>query len=684
MQNEKHICPLSQEDLTANNANEFILVKSNNTTAGQNYNSYYFIHTSAQNQFFGLDKCLITNSTEEYQVLYLTDLSDELKEQVIGLTDNNGFNPFFAKGELQSHIKTGSFQFKTIVTNPATTLEEFKNLLASYPLQKHAIIDPANNESLLRYFARASKKEFVEALITVGVSINNTNIHTAAENGEAEEVHSLITDGADINVKNNLDMSPLHYAVLGEHTETTTVLIKQGADINVKNNYGYTPLHYAAQKGHTAIVESLINAGAEKDAKNNYGYTPLHYAAQKGHTAIVQALIERNADIDAKDKHGKTPLHLAALKGHTATALALIDAGADIEAEDNHHWTPLHLAALKGQTATVLALIEKNAVIEAKDNHDWTPLNWAAAKGHTATALALITAGADIEAKGNHDWTPLHLASIEGHTEIVKTLIDAGADIETKDNNGRTPLYFAVSHGHTEIVKTLIDAGANINAKDNYDRTPFGIAKYSSKYKIALILILAKTKAFFSKNFVPIIIYISLVASLLLAAHLSPPLMLLLSGPVMGYLNCLNNLFFIVLVFDDYTNYSPRRYFFSDYLTHDELFFAFFVTGVPLFIAAFFSPSLEILLSGPMLLCSLPVIQVAILSLLSIPFSIALLNYFDRMDPEQGKESVSGTAKTTALGFNQLVVNAATPANTSKIRAAGAAEDLRSGIKAAG
>ena len=512
-----HKCPISQDALTTGNANEFILVKS---ITGQDRSTYYFIRNSKQNQFFGLDTCPVTRAKGEYKALYLKDLSAELKKNVIGLTDNTEFNPFFAKEELQSHIKTGSFTFKTVATNPATTLEEFKNLLASYPLQKHATIDPANNESLLHYFSKKHKKEFVLALITAGVSINNTTLHDAAAAGLTQVAKNLI------EISNRY--SPI---------------------INAKNNLDMSPLHYAMQNGHTETAQALIELGANKEAKDNYGLTPLHYAMQNG---------------------------------HTKTSLALINLGADINAKANNGWTPLHVAA-----------------------HG----------GHSETVLALITEGADINAKANNGWTP------------------------------------------------------------------FGIAKYSSKYKIALILILAKTKAFFSKKFVPIIIYISLVASLLLAAHLSPPLMLLLSGPVMGYLNCLNNLFFIVLVFDDYTNYSPRRYFFSDYLTHDELFFAFFVTGVPLFIAAFFSPSLEILLSGPMLLCSLPVIQVATLSLISIPFIIALLNYFDRMDPEQGERNVSESGRTTALGPNQLVVNAATPANTSKIRAAGAAEDLRSGIK---
>ena len=96
MPNVSQMCPMSQEDLTTDKINDFILVKSSNVGAEQASHTYYFIHNSAQNLFFGLSECPLTRVTEEYQALYLNDLSAELKEQVLGLTDNTEFNPFFA------------------------------------------------------------------------------------------------------------------------------------------------------------------------------------------------------------------------------------------------------------------------------------------------------------------------------------------------------------------------------------------------------------------------------------------------------------------------------------------------------------------------------------------------------------------------------------------------------------
>ena len=132
MPNVSQMCPMSQEDLTTDKINDFILVKSSDGGAEQASYTYYFIHNSAQNLFFGLSECPLTRVTEEYQALYLNDLSAELKGRVLGLTDTAEFKLFFANEELQNDIKTGSFTFKTVATNPATVLKVKDPVLMSF------------------------------------------------------------------------------------------------------------------------------------------------------------------------------------------------------------------------------------------------------------------------------------------------------------------------------------------------------------------------------------------------------------------------------------------------------------------------------------------------------------------------------------------------------------------------
>ncbi len=54
-------------------------------------------------------------------------------------------------------------------------------------------------------------------------------------------------------------------------------LLSQGADVNAKNDDGVTPLMLAATESVDA-VKLLVDAGANIDAQDNQGYTALYYA----------------------------------------------------------------------------------------------------------------------------------------------------------------------------------------------------------------------------------------------------------------------------------------------------------------------------------------------------------------------------------------------------------------------
>jgi ankyrin repeat protein len=83
-------------------------------------------------------------------------------------------------------------------------------------------------------------------------------------------------------------------------------LITQGADINVKDEYDRTPLHYHAQVNNVERVALLLERGADIEAQDKYKNTPLHFAEYNAE--IAQLLIEKGADIKAKDDRGYNPM----------------------------------------------------------------------------------------------------------------------------------------------------------------------------------------------------------------------------------------------------------------------------------------------------------------------------------------------------------------------------------------
>ena len=67
-------------------------------------------------------------------------------------------------------------------------------------------------------------------------------------------------------------------------------LISQCANVNVRDNDMYTPLHYVTSKGYDTIVDILLKNGADIDVQNNDGDSPYDYAEDGGFHTIVNML----------------------------------------------------------------------------------------------------------------------------------------------------------------------------------------------------------------------------------------------------------------------------------------------------------------------------------------------------------------------------------------------------------
>jgi ankyrin repeat protein len=159
---------------------------------------------------------------------------------------------------------------------------------------------------------------------------------------DAEKVKSLVNkleyEFEQSNVRNNLGETPLHEAVKFSQKEKVELLIAKGADIEAKDSLGMTPLHWAFIMGkNNDIIEVLIAKGANINARLNNGKTLLHDTRLDD----AKLLIAMGADVNATDRDGKTPLHVAAFWGRREMAELLIANGANVNAKDNDGRTPL-------------------------------------------------------------------------------------------------------------------------------------------------------------------------------------------------------------------------------------------------------------------------------------------------------------------------------------------------------
>ena len=106
----------------------------------------------------------------------------------------------------------------------------------------------------------------------------------------------------------------IHATVDGK-LEFAKVLLDAGTDVNARDYIGYSALHYAAQNYLPEMATLLIAHGADVDAEDQYGNTPLWRATfdSKGRGELITILLKAGADRNHLNKKGKTPLDLAKL-----------------------------------------------------------------------------------------------------------------------------------------------------------------------------------------------------------------------------------------------------------------------------------------------------------------------------------------------------------------------------------
>ncbi len=89
------------------------------------------------------------------------------------------------------------------------------------------------------------------------------SIHYAAVKGNIEAIKQHLAAGVDVNVKDNIGLTPLHMAAGDGRKEVAELLIAKGADVNAKDRGGQTPLDWAVLGGKKESADLLRKHGGK-------------------------------------------------------------------------------------------------------------------------------------------------------------------------------------------------------------------------------------------------------------------------------------------------------------------------------------------------------------------------------------------------------------------------------------
>ncbi|XP_044193731.1 ankyrin repeat domain-containing protein 61-like isoform X1 [Thunnus albacares] len=242
-------------------------------------------------------------------------------------------------------------------------------------------------------------------------------LHLAASYRRVQSMQSLMSAGADPEIRDQLGRTTLHLLISAWPSILTTWL-KPGSKLQT----AAIGVCGQAEACLRLLCEHGVNISAEVEGESHQ--TALHLSVSYAALSAVQILTSYGADVNAVDSSGMTPLHMAAGILHKDIIAILIRQGADINMGVKHSGnTPLHLAVVAMAMKTSKTLEEDISCISE-----------------------LLEGGAEPDAVNKAGMTPLQEACSMGNKELVDLLLRYGANINKLSRSGENCLFLFLNH----------------------------------------------------------------------------------------------------------------------------------------------------------------------------------------------------------------------------------------------
>lgn len=119
----------------------------------------------------------------------------------------------------------------------------------------------------------------------------NKVLLSVVSEGNTEGVHQMLSQGANVNVRDQQGKTPLLKAIYAGQIEVVSILLSYGANVNDTDKEGSTALIVACENNYPVITEMITKHKVNLHHKNKRGYSALMISSMHGRDDIVKQLI---------------------------------------------------------------------------------------------------------------------------------------------------------------------------------------------------------------------------------------------------------------------------------------------------------------------------------------------------------------------------------------------------------
>jgi len=128
---------------------------------------------------------------------------------------------------------------------------------------------------------------------------------------DINDFNAILRDVLNVNIYNDFGDTPLIFAVSLKRRSIASSLVSAGANPDLKNGLGLTAVNIAIKMGDYEMVKLLIESGANLNVRNNFGETYLMQAVRMGYLPVIDYLVAKDIDLDATNKQNLTAFDIA-------------------------------------------------------------------------------------------------------------------------------------------------------------------------------------------------------------------------------------------------------------------------------------------------------------------------------------------------------------------------------------